>query len=129
MEITRKGHKYNTIYDWKYIGVIHDNFDKLYDLYISTFNCQHCAKPFKNTRDRHLDHNHDTGEFRLIVCQKCNANDSYIKYPNGYDKKEYNKEWGSQKITCDCGTVVCRGALARHKRRAKHTYWFMKNID
>jgi hypothetical protein len=159
MEIITKYHKKNTICNWKQSGVIHDNFDELYDLYISTFNCQNekCAKPFKNTRDRCLDHDHEIGEFRLIVCQKCNIKDSYIKYPDGYDKKEYmkeymkeyrenNKEWleewreenkeydkkyreenkekikkyKSEKITCICGSVVCRDNLARHKRSATH---------
>lgn len=82
---------------WKRNGVVCDDFDMLYQEYIKTTNCQHCGKEFKSTKDRHLDHNHETGEFRLIVCLKCNVLDSYIKYPSGYNRthnrKLYDKEY------------------------------------
>jgi len=81
------------ISQWKINGVICENFDMLFNEYIKTTQCQHCGKDFKSTKDRHLDHNHDTGEVRLIVCQKCNVMDSYIKYPNGYDRKSYEKQY------------------------------------
>ena len=89
MEINDKYHKSNKISKWKGYGVIHDDFSSLYDTYINTFNCQHCGKEFKNVNDRHLDHDHKTGLFRLIVCQSCNNHDSYIKYPDGYSKELY----------------------------------------
>ena len=73
MEITNKYHKYITISTWKTRGVVYDDFDNLYATYINTMNCNHCSKEFKNTRDRHLDHCHETGAFRMIVCQKCNT--------------------------------------------------------
>jgi hypothetical protein len=158
MEITNKYHKYDTIRKWKGRGLIHDNIDELYEEYINTFNCQHCAKPFKNTQDRHLDHDHDTGLFRLIVCHKCNAYDNYIKYPDGYDRKEYDKKYYEnhkeeiieyhkeyyeenkknilehmrEKIKCICGTVSRRGDLPKHKRTTKHMKLmdiYMNNID
>ena len=88
--------KIDTISRWKRRGVIYGDFEELYYTYIRTLNCSHCNKEFNSSRDRHLDHNHITGLFRAIVCQKCNCNDSYIKYPNGYDRKIYrelNKEY------------------------------------
>lgn len=96
MEITNKlygtpNYKSLMIRTWINSGVIHDDFDALFEKYINTEECEHCAKQFKNTRDRHLDHDHTTGLFRLIVCFKCNVRDSYIKYPCGYSKKEYNQ--------------------------------------
>ena len=77
---------------WKKRGVICDDFDMLYEEYIKATNCQHWDKDFKSTRDRCLDHDHTTGEFRKFVCQKCNAYDSYIKYPDGYNHKKWMKE-------------------------------------
>ena len=41
-----------------------------------------------------MDHDHQTGLFRKIVCQSCNNNDSYIKYPNGIpSKKERDRQY------------------------------------
>tara|TARA_R110002096_G_scaffold21556_2_gene69987 strand:- start:707 stop:1126 length:420 start_codon:yes stop_codon:yes gene_type:complete len=34
-----------------------------------------------------MDHDHNTGLFRKIVCRACNNSDSYLRHPNGYDKK------------------------------------------
>lgn len=98
MEIKNKAYgtpkyKYLLIWGWKQNGIIHDNFDALFEEYIATTSCQHCATPFKSTRDRHIDHDHDTGQVRLIVCHKCNTNDSYINWPDGYDEKQYNAEY------------------------------------
>ena len=92
-----KRHKYFTIYKWKYRGVIHNDFNILYEEYINTFNCHHCHKEFITNRNRHLDHCHITGEFRYIVCCACNTHDSYIKYPDGVPsanerQKKYNEE-------------------------------------
>tara|TARA_R110002012_G_scaffold265573_1_gene448958 strand:+ start:48 stop:410 length:363 start_codon:yes stop_codon:yes gene_type:complete len=61
-----------TISRWKFRGVIDTDFDLLYDYYIKQTNCMICDIKFKDTRDRHLDHDHITGEVRYICCQKCN---------------------------------------------------------
>jgi len=82
-------HKTFTLNTWRRSGLICDNFDELYDMYISTLNCNHCKKEFKTTRDRCMDHDHATGLFRSIVCRSCNNSDSYVKYPNNdYDSKK-----------------------------------------
>tara|TARA_R110000796_G_scaffold84049_1_gene183495 strand:+ start:274 stop:573 length:300 start_codon:yes stop_codon:yes gene_type:complete len=91
---------------------------------------------FVTTRERHLDHNHETGAFRAIVCQKCNCCDSYIKYPNGYSKKEWDHNYyfenkselntkQSEKIKCICGAILSRSNIARHKNSKNH----LKNMD
>ena len=91
-----KYHKTDTISNWKYKGVIYDDWDELYYTYMNTLNCSHCNKEFKKSKDRHLDHNHSTGLFRAIVCQKCNCKDSYINYPEGYDRKIYYKDYSEK---------------------------------
>lgn len=73
------GKKSHTINSWKRIGVIHNNFDLLYETYINKNNCDVCNNQFKSSRDRHLDHCHETGLFRQILCCSCNVNDYWKK--------------------------------------------------
>ena len=88
--------KSNAICKWKRSGLICDNYDELYEVYIKTTECEHCKTEFTEKNKRCLDHDHTTGLFRKIVCNRCNVNDSYIKYPNGFteqDRKEYQQEY------------------------------------
>tara|TARA_R110002012_G_C11316477_1_gene575256 strand:- start:44 stop:415 length:372 start_codon:yes stop_codon:yes gene_type:complete len=73
---TKQYKKNNLISEWKRRGVINDDYDKLYDLYINTENCEECnielvsGNVAKNRRC--LDHCHKTGEFRNVLCNTCN---------------------------------------------------------
>ena len=71
--------KSNTITNWKKRGVIHDDFNNLYELYINTTECNACNATFKNSKDRHLDHSHETGEYRNVLCHSCNTMDNWKK--------------------------------------------------
>ena len=75
---TPQGKKQNTMSTWINQGVANVN-DAMYDKYINTHCCDVCSKEFKNSLDRHLDHNHDTGDFRQILCRACNSRDSWIR--------------------------------------------------
>ena len=74
---TEKGKKSYRISHWRTSGVIHQNFDELYEKFINTEHCELCSveltegKRTKTTRV--LDHDHQTGEFRNILCHSCNA--------------------------------------------------------
>ena len=68
----RKYHKSQSIYNWKRAGLIHDNYEELYKRYITTTNCELCGKEFRDTKDRQMEHDHKTGEFRNFTCNKCN---------------------------------------------------------
>ena len=74
---TPNGIKIKTISCWRTRGVIGD-LDELYDKYINTDKCEICEKVFTDTYDRCLDHDHETGEFRYILCNACNSYDSWI---------------------------------------------------
>jgi hypothetical protein len=146
-----KYHKNKCINNWKKSGVIYHNFDDLYEVYINTMNCQHCNKEFPNSRYRHLDHDHETGMFRKIVCHKCNTKDSYINHPGGYQKnawrsknmdkvRNYDKykyirhkdkilAKQGEKIECECGVEIRRSGKAQHKKSMKHLDWFMNYVD
>jgi len=69
-----KFHKRKTIYDWKRRGLIETDemILEIYEGCIRAKNCELCGNPFKNSRDRQMDHCHETGKFRNIVCRKCN---------------------------------------------------------
>ena len=135
--------KSQTIYEWKKIGLTYDDYDHLYEIYIKTMNCQHCNKEFKNSKDRCMDHDHSTGKFRKIVCQKCNMHDSYIKYPNGYDANKWQKQYylkhredifkkQKEKTTCICGDIISKNWKSKHQKSQRHLNnmdIYMNNID
>jgi hypothetical protein len=70
--------KRQKIATWKRRGMTYDNFDELYDLYISIPNCELCGVELMNglgKRGRCCDHEHNKGKkrnFRNIICKKCN---------------------------------------------------------
>ena len=66
-------HKTITRCLWKKLGLIMDNFEEIYNNYIIATHCDLCGLKFKNTRERQMDHCHETGQFRNIVCRSCNA--------------------------------------------------------
>ena len=62
---------------WKQMGINIDNFDELYEKYLSTTNCENCnvklsSGGYNSITTKCLDHNHETGEFRNILCHLCN---------------------------------------------------------
>jgi len=69
-----KRHKNNTIHKWKSRGLIetYEKIVEIYNRYIWASHCELCGNPFKSSRDRQMDHDHTTGKFRNIVCNKCN---------------------------------------------------------
>ena len=73
---TEHGKKIRRIRDWKKNGIITDNYDFLYDWYISINNCLICDIELVEgsgiTNRRHLDHSHKTGEPCIVVCGYCN---------------------------------------------------------
>ncbi len=80
-----KDHKSKTRWQWIKRGLINDNFDELYNRYIYSSQCEKCQTPYKNSYDRCMDHCHITGEFRNILCQKCNCMDKQVNDNNtGY---------------------------------------------
>ena len=73
---TATAKKSNTISKWKFSGLIHDNYEALYEHYINTFECDNCGIELVSGRYgnnfRCMDHCHKTGKFRNILCNTCN---------------------------------------------------------
>tara|TARA_R110000751_G_scaffold5894_1_gene26074 strand:+ start:87 stop:470 length:384 start_codon:yes stop_codon:yes gene_type:complete len=82
-----KRHKYITIWKWKSRGIICD-YDAIYDIVISTFMCDYCGITFPESKDRCLDHDHDDGSVRGVVCRYCNH-----LMENKLNEKYISKEW------------------------------------
>jgi len=79
---TPNGIKSYTKSSWKSYGLIDsykDNYEKLYNLYLNTNKCNICKYEFDNSNRRCMDHNHSTGKFRQILCNRCNIQDNWIK--------------------------------------------------
>ena len=64
------------INNWKRRGVI-GNIEELYDKWINAIECERCGYVFTDTKNKCLDHDHDTGLFRFILCCNCNKDERF----------------------------------------------------
>lgn len=74
---TPNGKKSQIIGNWKRRGIKSDNYDTLYNNYLSETHCDLCRVKFGKRGDgsgtwKCCDHNHETGLFRNFICNKCN---------------------------------------------------------
>tara|TARA_R110002153_G_scaffold167734_1_gene320471 strand:+ start:211 stop:669 length:459 start_codon:yes stop_codon:yes gene_type:complete len=75
---TEKGKKKTIKANWKRNGLNMENFDEIYKRYTMAIFCDICecvlsdSKP-RNNSSKCMDHDHDVGEFRNVVCHLCNS--------------------------------------------------------
>ena len=62
---------------WKRRGVVGD-LEAIHDRWEQATNCEVCGVSFEGVK-KCMDHDHDTGEFRQILCASCNNRDSWKK--------------------------------------------------
>ena len=73
--LTSLGLKHQRIKNWKTNGVISEDYNKLYEYYLSIQECENCGielnqEDYNTTKC--LDHDHNTGLFRNVLCNYCN---------------------------------------------------------
>ena len=73
---TESGKKSCRISVWKFNGLIHGDYDALYEHYINTKNCDYCNVELIEgcgKTARCMDHSHKTNLFRNVLCNSCNT--------------------------------------------------------
>ena len=75
---TPSGKKTLTKASWKRWGLNMENFEEIYNIYITTTTCNKCkillTTGSKTTcTTKCMDHCHYSGEFRRILCNSCNC--------------------------------------------------------
>ena len=104
---------------WKRRGVVNDDFDNLYENYLTANNCERCGIIFDDTnkeKSRCLDHDHITGYFRAFLCNTCNwvhmrKNRTIHRVPLVITDRHYN---------CDCGSIVLKLGKKAHEKTNIH---------
>jgi len=90
-----------TITGWKQIGLI-GIYDDIYERYLNITHCELCNVFLegRGPNKKCMEHDHETGQFRNVVCNSCNMRKSDRKKPNvntsGYKNISYqkrNKYW------------------------------------
>jgi len=105
---TPAGLKSNRISKWKRRGIISDDYDALYERFMSTQHCDKCGVVLtsggRTTRTtKCVDHDHsikDRENVRAIICNACNINDKCtntsgvpnVHYDNTHDCWQYKSE-------------------------------------
>lgn len=79
---TPNGIKTKTICNWKAAG--HklqegDTWENIYKEFVEATECNACQRPFDECKGKKkcLDHNHETGFIRAVLCSRCNKLDIF----------------------------------------------------
>ena len=123
---TPKGKKTHKMSDWKRRGLIwttQEEIDEIYNRYLNSKYCEIfvCSKEYKNSKDKHMDHDHQNGKygpFRNVLCKSCNSkmrDDNTSGIPNIYWNKQY-KGWEYQ--------IEINGQ--KHSKKSKDKDWLLE---
>jgi len=88
---TPEGMRARTKSNWKTQGLIGD-LDAVYDIYLATTKCMRCSVPVSG-RNKCMDHCHDTGEYRAVLCNSCNCGNILDTKPTMKNKNQLKEKW------------------------------------
>jgi len=75
---TPEGLKSNRLNNWKSWGLVGD-LEAIYEIYLKTTNCMKCSIQFSDGNKKCMDHDHETGEYRAMLCNRCNCSNPLDK--------------------------------------------------
>tara|TARA_R110000803_G_C11709689_1_gene286735 strand:+ start:42 stop:446 length:405 start_codon:yes stop_codon:yes gene_type:complete len=78
-------------HNWLKYGLNPEDFEKAWFEYCNSTNCDWCKRGYKSERDKQMDHCHDEGHFRNILCKTCNMWRHQGNNINKYWHKQRNK--------------------------------------
>ena len=79
-----KDKKSKTISRWKKYGLI-DDYDRVFAIWEDATECMKCEKAISG-HGKCMDHDHDTGLYREILCRACNNGNLLDLTPTKHNK-------------------------------------------
>jgi hypothetical protein len=78
---THQSKKSNVISNWKKTGLLEYGYTykELYEYYYECNNCEVCNKDLSTIHQKCMDHCHNDGCFRWVLCKSCNNRDYWMK--------------------------------------------------
>jgi|TARA_R110000782_G_C14711146_1_gene403159 hypothetical protein len=94
---TEKGYKKSIISKWQHTYGLIGDYDAIFERYMTTTHCDLCnillTKERIGGRNKQMEHNHSTGEFRNIVCHICNSQKTDKKKASNNKSGYKNVAW------------------------------------
>ena len=68
----------------------------------------------------HMENTECVNLVRPIITKEDKQEYHKVYYKSNMERYEKNKDYLNEKITCECGSIVCRRYISIHKRSKKH---------
>lgn len=96
---TPQGKFVNALAQWKFRGLIWDTVEEvegIYGLYISSERCEECNCLYTEDNVKCMDHCHESGKFRYILCHSCNTKQTKSNTSGIPNIHKYGNSWRYQ---------------------------------